>query len=211
MKSIGEVIKEARLKKKLSREKLEVKTKIKKEFIEALENSRWDTLPDYPVVFGFVRSIADALGLKEANLVAFLRRDYPPKVLRVNPKPELREKFKWSPRLTFVTTIALVLLIVFVYLGVSYLNFIRPPSLELQEPAENQLVGKNILTVKGKTNKEAFVEVNNQPVLVAEDGYFETEVEIFAGTREIVVIAKSRSGKETVVRRKIIPELDTSN
>jgi cytoskeletal protein RodZ len=207
MKNVGEVIKKARLKKKLSREKLEVKTKIKKEFIEALENSRWDILPDYPVVFGFVKNIADVLGLKEASLTALLRRDYPPKILRINPKPELREKFKWSPKATFITAAVSVFLIIFTYLGLSYLNFIRPPSLELLEPVESQLVERNILTVKGKTSAEAFVEVNNQPVIVGEDGYFEAEIEIFEGTEEIVVIAKSRSGKESVIRRKIIPEL----
>ena len=211
MKSAGEVIKQARLKKKLSREKLESRTKIKKEFIEALENSRWDSLPEYPVVFGFVKNIADTLGLDRPNLTALLRRDYPPKVLRVNPKPEIQDKFKWGPRATFATAVAVVLLVVLVYLGVSYLNFIRPPFLELQEPVDNQLVVKKALFVRGKTNPEAFIEVNNQPVLVGEEGYFETEIEIFEGTEEVFVRAKSRSGKETVIRRKIVPMLDISD
>lgn len=209
MKSVGEVIKEARIKKKLSREKLEVKTKIKREFIEALEDSKWDALPEYPVVFGFVKNIAGVLGLNKANLTALLRRDYPPKTLRVNPKPEMREKFKWGPKATFATAIVFVLMVVFVYLGVSYLNFIRPPHLELQEPVEGQLVEKNVLSVRGKTNPEVFVKVNNQPVLVGEEGYFETEIEIFEGTEEVEVVARSRSGKETVVRRNIIPMLGT--
>lgn len=207
MKSVGEVIKEARLKKKLSREKLEVKTKIKKEFIEALENSRWDSLPEYPVVFGFVKNIAGALDLNKASLTALLRRDYPPKALRVNPKPEIREKFKWGPKTTFAAALIFVFLIVSVYLGVSYMNFIRPPYLELQEPEENQIIEKTVLVVKGKTNPEAFIEVNNQPVLVGEDGNFETEIEIFEGTSEVVVVAKSRSGKETIIRRKIVTEI----
>jgi cytoskeletal protein RodZ len=211
MKSVGEVIKEARIKKKLSREKLEVKTKIKREFIEALEDSKWDALPEYPVVFGFVKNIAGVLGLNKANLTALLRRDYPPKTLRVNPKPEMREKFKWGPKATFATAMVFVLMVVFVYLGVSYLNFIKPPYLELQEPVEGQLVEKNVLSVRGKTNPEVFVKVNNQPVLVGEEGYFETEIEIFEGTEEVEVVARSRSGKETVVRRKIEVNLGNSD
>lgn len=211
MKSAGEVIKETRLKKKLSREKLEAQTKIKKEFIEALEGSKWESLPEYPVVAGFVKSIAGALGLKEVNLTALLRRDYPPKSLRVNPKPELREKFKWGPKATFISATALVLLAVFIYLGISYMKFIEPPPLELSQPVDSQLVAESKLTVKGKTNPEAFIEVNNQPVLVDEDGSFETEIEISQATGEVVVYAKSRSGKETVIRRKIILVLDTSD
>lgn len=208
MKSIGETIKECRTKKKLSRERLENITKIKREFIEALENSNWDILPDYPVVSGFVKNISGALDLDEAHMTALLRRDYPPKILRVNPKPEIRDKFKWSPRATFITGVIVILFIVFSYLGLSYLRFITPPHLELQEPIENQVVKESSLKVRGKTDGEAFVEVNNQPVIVGEDGYFETEVEIFEGTQEIVIVAKSRSGKETVIHRKIIPELN---
>jgi cytoskeletal protein RodZ len=204
MKTAGEVIKEVRLKKKLSRSKLEKVTKIKKEFIEALEESRWNGLPEYPVVVGFVKNIAGALNLKEESLIALVRRDYPPKDLRVNPKPEPHEKFRWNPRLTFLTAITLILLAVFIYLGISYVNFIKPPLLELQEPVEGQLVSGSSIMVKGRADAEAFVEVNNQPVLVGDNGSFEAEIEISENTGEIVVIAKSRSGKETIVRRKIV-------
>lgn len=207
MKTAGEIIKQARVKKKLSRKQLEGKTKIKEGFIEALEKSSWNELPEYPVVTGFVKNIAGTLGLKEENLTALLRRDYPPKDLRVNPKPEPSEKFKWSPRLTFLTAIALLLLVVSIYLGISYLNFIKPPLLEVQEPIEGMMVSEKMLPVKGKTNSEAFLEVNNQPVLVEEDGYFETEIEVSTNTKEVVVVAKSRSGKETTVRRNIMVEL----
>lgn len=206
MKNIGEFIKYFRLKKKLSREKLEAKTKIKKEFIEAIENLKWDELPDYPVVSGFVKNIAKALDQDERHLSALLRRDYPPKDLKVSPN-QIKEKFKWSPRSTFVTGIAVVFISIFVYLGISYLNFINPPQLDLQKPYEGQIVEENMLAVKGKTDPEASVVVNRQPVIVGEGGYFETEIEIFEGTQEVVVVAKSRSGKEATVRRKIVPKL----
>ena len=85
MKNIGEVIKQTRIKKKLSREKLEAKTKIKKEFIEGIENLKWEALPDYSVVSGFVKSIAGALDLDKKHLSALLRPDYPPKILKLLP------------------------------------------------------------------------------------------------------------------------------
>ena len=206
MKNIGEVIKEARIRKKLSREKLENLTKIKKGFIEALENSRWDALPDYPVVFGFVKSIAGSLGLEEKNLTALLRRDYPPKALWVNPKPDLREKFKWNPRLTFLVSVITLFLIVAFYLGFSYLNFIQPPFLELEAPKENQLVEKTLLTVKGKTDQGAFVEVNNQPVLVEESGFFETEIEIAEETNVSINTALGRMRYALINLRRMIKD-----
>ena len=203
MRLIGEVIKEARLRKKLSKNKLEKDTKIKKDFIEAIEESRWDLLPEFPVVSGFVKTIATYLGLKEDQLVALLRRDYPPKDLKINPNPDISEKFTWSPKATFILGISVVILLIIGYLIFQYLNFIKPPNLQVSEPEENSIITQEKLFVRGKTDPDAAVLVNNQPTLVAEDGTFETEIEVFQGTTEIVIIAKSRSGKETLVQRLI--------
>ncbi len=209
MKNIGEFIKQTRIKKKLSREKLEAKTKIKKEFIEEIENLRWDALPDYPVVAGFVKSIAGALDLDKKHLSALLRRDYPPRKLKVLPKPDMKEKFKWNPRLTFITGVVLVFWVILTYLGISYVNFISSPRLTIHEPEEGEQVSANVLVVKGETDPEASITVNNQPVIVEENGYFETEIEVFEGTQEVKVVSTSRSGKETTISRKIIPRLNS--
>src|SRR3990172_1081627 len=102
MKTIGQVIKESRAKKKLSKKKLEEITKIKESFIDAIEKENWDKLPEYPVLQGFVTSIAKTLKIDTNTVSALLRRDYPPKKLEINPKPDVSEKFSWSPRLTFI-------------------------------------------------------------------------------------------------------------
>jgi len=208
MRTIGELIKEFRVKKHLSLANLERATKIKRDFIEAIEKQDWNKLPEFPVVIGFVKNIAQVLKIDQNQAVAFLRRDYPPKLLRINPKPDLSEKFTWSPRLTFLTGITLVAIILIVYLGFQYKNFISPPSLEVDSPQEGQLVEERKIFVSGVVDPDATVSVNNQPVLVGEDGKFVAELEIFEGTQEIVVIATSRSGKQSVVHRKIKPELD---
>lgn len=208
MKSIGQAVKEARLKKKLSYQKLENITKIRKEFIKAIERQDWNSLPEFPVLSGFVKNIASALQINSRFLLALLRRDYPPKDLRINPKPQLRKEFRWSPRLTFILGVAIVTVIIFGYLVFQYISFISPPRLFLETPNEGQVITKNLVTVSGTTDPEATIKVNNQPALVEQNGYFTTEIEIFEGTVEIVVVAKSRSGKETVIKRKIKPELE---
>src|SRR3989344_7090733 len=108
MKTIGQAIKETRVKKNISFSKLAAITKIKKEFIQAIEKENWQLLPEYPVVTGFVKNIAQALGLNRKGIVALLRRDYPPKELTINPKPDVAREFVWSPKLTFFAGIALV-------------------------------------------------------------------------------------------------------
>jgi cytoskeletal protein RodZ len=208
MKTIGDYLKEARIRKKYSKERLEKETKIKKGFIDAIEKEEWARLPDSSVVTGFVRSIANALGLIPERTLAILRRDYPSKKVAVNPKPDLKTKFSWSPKHTFIVAIISVLFIVGGYLSFQYVNFVRPPALTVVSPQDGEIVKTREIVVSGKTNPEAVVKVNNQPFLVGDDGGFSGTLEVYEETFEVEIKAISRSGKETVIIRKITPELD---
>jgi cytoskeletal protein RodZ len=208
MRTIGEVLKEARVKRKLTFTKLEETTKIKREFITAIEKEDWEKLPEYPVVNGFVKSLAGVLKIDVKETLAKFRRDYPPKNLRINPKPDVSEKYIWSPKMTFLVAIVVFTLIILSYLGYQYVDFISPPFLEVINPNEEEVITHPLLIVSGLTEPEAVIKVNNQPVIVEEDGKFFAEIEIFEGTQVIEVKAISRSGKETVIHRKIKPELE---
>jgi hypothetical protein len=90
---------------------------------------------------------------------------------------------------------------------IQYSNFVRTPALEVVEPRENAVVKTTSLKVIGQTTEDATIEVNNQPVLVGDDGKFTTDLQIYDGTKEVIIKAVSRSGKETVITRDIKPEL----
>lgn len=197
MITVGEILKEARLKKKLSLLDLEKETKIKKEFIALIENNSWDKLPDYPVVSGFVKNIAVFLGVSSENANAILRRDYLPKKLYINPKPDVGSKFYWSPKLTFVVSISALTLLVLGYLGFEYLKFIKPPELEIIYPKENEVVLNEKIKVEGKTTTDVILTINNQPILLDEEGKFQTEIEVIKDTSNLLFKAISRSGKVT--------------
>lgn len=209
MITIGKLLKEKRVEKKYSLKQLERETRIKKEFIVAIEKQMWDFLPEFPVVQGFVKNIAVSLGINEKKVSALLRRDYPPKALNINPKPDLVSKFIWTPKFTFVALALVVTLIALGYLGFQYTNFIRSPELIIYEPKEEQEISERFLKVSGRTDPEATIRVNNQPVLIEETGEFTTEIEVSGDTTEVVFEARSRSGKVTVIRRGIIPLIDS--
>lgn len=203
MKTTPEIIKEARLRKKISLIRLENETKIKKEFLQAIEAGAWNKLPDFPVLVGFVKNIADFLDVNQNRLVAMLRRDYPPKKLIINPKPDVSEKFTWTPKLTFYVVTAILGIFILGYLVFQYARFVRPPTLSVSMPEEGMTVVARQVAVVGKTDPDIAVKINNQPVLVNEDGTFSAQIQIHEGTTEIVVKATSRTGKETTVRRTI--------
>ena len=208
MKTIGKLLKEARVRRRYSLDKVERETKIKKEFVDAIEKENWKVLPEYPVVVGFVKNLASSLKINESQAMAFLRRDYPPQKLSINPKPDVSKEFVWSPKLTFLVGVGAVLAVILGYLVFQYVRFVSPPELIVNEPTEGQVIDSRFLTVAGKTDTDATIRVNNQPVLINENGEFTTEIEISETTGEIEVKATSRSGKETVIRRNIKPELN---
>lgn len=207
MKTVGEILKTERLTKKYSLQKIEELTKIKKEFIDDIENCRWEKLPEYSTVLGFVKSLSQYLEIDERKSVALLKRDYILKKRdQISPKPDISDKFSWSPKLTFWIGFIFTFLLVTSYLIFQYKRFVSPPNLVVNQPEENQTIKQNKVKVFGKTDSDSVIMVNNQPVLTSSEGNFEVEIQITKDTNEIIIKAVSRSGKETVIYRNIKPE-----
>jgi cytoskeletal protein RodZ len=203
MKTIGQILKDARAGRNYSLDRVEEKTKIKKGFVDAIEKGSWDSLPPFPTVLGFVKSLASTLGVNEKMAVAVLKRDYPPKKLNINPKPDVSSKFAWSPSLTFLIGIICVGIVIFGYLIFQYIKFVSPPGLTVDSPKEGQEVTAGSVAVFGSTDSDSKITVNNSPVLVDENGKFSINVQVVSETKDVVVKATSRSGKTTTVSRKI--------
>lgn len=197
MNTVGQILKDARIKKGISLSRLEYLTKIKRDFILKIEKGDWDKLPEFPVVSGFVKNLGSALDLSVDNINAMLRRDYPPKKLTINPKPDVQSKFTWSPKLTFAVGVGILIISVLCYLGFEYSKFTRPPEIEITGPKSNEIVLNKKVKVSGKTTTDVSLTVNNQPITLNQDGEFVSELEVTKETHELKFVATSRSGKVT--------------
>lgn len=204
MKTIGQILKDARVSKNYSLGYIERVTKIKRSFVEAIEEENWEGLPAFPTILGFVKSLAILLEIDDKMAVAVLKRDYPPKKLNISPKPDMIRKFSWSPKLTFIFGTAAILIVVFGYLAFQYSQFISPPYLNVDSPKEDQVINGKSVIVFGSTELDAKITVNNQPVLIDENGKFSVSIAVTFETHEIMIKAISRSGKTTTISRKII-------
>jgi len=205
MKTIGQILSQARKRKKTSIRKISQETKIKEEFLQAIEDERWDKLPDFAVTAGFVQSFAKAVGVKPEFALAVLRRDIP-KETRDSMSFDLdigRKKF-WTPKMTTALIIFFTFLVLGGYLVSQYLVFVKPPPLEVFSPQQGQEMLGSKVEILGKTSPEASVRINNQPVLVDDNGNFKGSVTLLEGVWDIVVESKSRSGKTTTKTIRVI-------
>jgi cytoskeletal protein RodZ len=182
MRTSGNLLKEARLNKGLTKKELEEITHIKASFIDAIERAKWDELPHFNILVGFVKSLSHFLDVDENQAVSLFRREYPPVLSQRSEKQkevkEIKNKFTWGPRLTFLTGIIIILLIVFGYLGFQYRKFNMPPTLIVNNLVDGQTVTNTTLEVDGKTDPDATIIVNNQPIVVNNDGSFTAQVDV---------------------------------
>jgi len=68
------------------------------------------------------------------------------------------------------------------------------PKLEMTEPQDGANVSKQDLKVAGKTDKETYIHINGQPVVVDVQGGFQTMVKLNEGDNKIEVIAEDIVG-----------------
>jgi cytoskeleton protein RodZ len=79
MPSIGDTLREARMRQRLDIADVEAKTKIRAKYLRALENEEFGMLPGPTFVKTFLRSYAEVLGLDPHALVEDYRRRYEPR------------------------------------------------------------------------------------------------------------------------------------
>jgi len=208
-KSIGEILREEREYHRLSLEALAKRTRIRQEYLQALENNEFELLPAAAFVKGYIKTYGQVFGFDYQPLLALLRRDFKESakgtlVPREFIKPVLRRRRWWSPLTGTVLGLGAIFIVVLGYLGVQWYNFNKPPQISVVQPTENAVVASQVL-VKGKTRMDAIVTVNDQPVALQQDGSFETQIFLpTEGLNTVTIDAKDRRGKKSEIQRTVL-------
>jgi len=195
MRTVGEILVEARKKKNLTFEQVEKETKIRKKILQQLEEGNWDELsPTYAK--GLLKNYASYLELDEKRVLAFFRREYDEKKEKTATRLEkLRPRFSFTPTSITVFSIGLLVLGIFAYLFFQYQSFTAAPRLEIKEPADNKKIASREVNVIGKTWSDAILKINGEKIQVSPSGTFSVSVSLKEGLNELTVTAENRFGK----------------
>ena len=208
MKTVGEILKKTRVEKNLSLEEVENKTKIRKKFLEALEEDNWEKIPGAAYTKGFLKNYLDFLGLPEKETLAIFRRQFDEreKVKITAPFSEaLREPF-WALNPSKITYLAISFLVFlfFLYLFFQYRSLTGTPYLRVDQPKNRSVVREETIAIIGATDPEATLTINNQPVSLDKDGKFSEEVSLLLGSNnKFYILSTNKFGK----KREIVLEL----
>lgn len=202
-RSLGSILKIARNKLNLTLDEVEVKTKIRLHYLEALESGNYDQLPAEAYNIGFVRCYAEALKLNPEKIIRLYREErsrsrfsdssqapFPPRSLG-------DWHFLITPKVIGVVVSVLLLAGVIGYIGIQLKEFAKPPRLEITNVPTEFTTSNDKVNLEGISASGAVVSINAEPVYVDTDGKFSQEVQLAPGINEIIVLAKSRSGNET--------------
>lgn len=208
MNTAGQILNQARLSRKLEIADVVKATKIRTEFISALERDDYLKLPNSTVTRGFIRNYSELLGLNAENVLAVFRRDFiENKEGQIVPRGMVHpvsRGFIWTPKATIIAATAIIFVLFGSYLFYQYRLLSGPPSLTLSEPAGDGEVSETNLVVSGKTDPEATISVNGQKVILEKGGKFFFRIPLQSGLNTISVTAISKSGKTTTLTRRII-------
>lgn len=204
--TLGEKLKKLRSDRRISLNEVSKQTMIQVKYLEYLEEGRYDKLPADVYVKGFLRNYAEFLGIdenilvrtyeKERGIKRNLEKSQSPVGNERNQDPLLNSSFIFTPRIIFTSLVAVLFLAGFAYLYKEMSSFAGEPRLVILSPEQNSFVQSNSVEVDGVTDRDAQVFINDQPILVNDEGKFKESLTLQSGENIINIKARNRFDKE---------------
>ncbi|NTV31229.1 helix-turn-helix domain-containing protein [candidate division WWE3 bacterium] len=207
MKRAGDILKEERIRQELTLDEIARRTKVRKEFLELIENGQYDKLPSQVYIRGFISSYATSLGLDADKVIPFYRRERK-KVESSSestniPQPIAQQKFRLTPGKILMAIVSVALTAFLIFLFIQYRNYAGAPVLIVDSPINNSSTTDSNIEVTGKADSETEVTINGEIVPLKIDGSFQVSFSLNDGINRIRIIATSKLGKKNVIERVI--------
>lgn len=205
--TLGEKLRKLRSDKRISLGEVSRVTKIRLEYLECLEEGRYQNLPADVYVRGFLKSYGEFLLVNEENLIRLYEKE---KGIKKNLEKgkhgvegEAKMKtidlsiFVFTPKKIALFLLPILVLALFFYLYREVGSLTDTPRLIILAPANNSEVKENTVKLEGKTDKDVRVLVNDQMILVSDEGKFSENLSMQEGLNTIHVRAVNKFQKES--------------
>lgn len=207
-------LKQAREKKYIDLKKAAKDLKISPRYLAALEEGNTKGLPAGVYGRNFLREYAFYLGLEPAPLLESFFNSRPEEPAgrtgqggdpfsRQAPRPFY---FLAVPKIMRGAIIVSLALALAAYLAYSVYSIVSPPALAVSQPPDDITVNRDNLTIIGQTETEADLTINNENILVEEDGSFSKRINLQKGINTITIKAQKKYSRENIITRKVLWE-----
>jgi cytoskeletal protein RodZ len=205
--TLGQRLKKAREDAGLTLRKFAEISKIQTRYPEYIEEGRYEKLPAFVYIHGFLKKYSQILNLPFKELIQQYQNEIEavsaakkeviglpslssPKVV-ITPK-----KLKWAA----IIIVILAILGYFIY-QLDYL--IAPPKLILEYPAQDLTINNSSIKISGQAEYSAKLTINGQQIFVDNNSRFSQEINLSPGLNTLQIEATNRFGKTSKITRFI--------
>ncbi|MCS7092986.1 MAG: helix-turn-helix domain-containing protein [Patescibacteria group bacterium] len=206
MLTVGEILKNERVKKNIGLEEVEKKTRIRKKYLEAIERNEWDFFSSKIYIIGILKTYAKFLNLDESKVLAFFRRDYEKKEDLGFRKKLTDEDINPQGKVLWRRLIFIIFLFFFLYFGFQLYLYFSPPKGEILSPKQSVFKRENKIKIVGRTDLETMIFIQGQRIYQNKEGIFEYDLPLKTGENRLVVELIGANGRRSKIERVFIKE-----
>ena len=181
--------------------------KINQRYLAALEAGEYNRLPKGVYAWNYLKTYSAFLSLDYRQLQKSFERERTARQTAsgVFERQVVRGRyFVIVPSLVKNIIFILLALLCLGYLTWLIINIYRPPRLTVINPATDSQTSQERLVVRGQTEKETEVFVNQVPVVVDAAGNFSQTIDLKQGINTVNVVARKKNQRQSVVNRQVL-------
>ena len=215
MSKLGEILRTQREKKGITLEQAAADTRIREKFLNALEESDYQSLPGAVYTKGFLRNYAEYLDVDPDELIPLYQRERgqpePPQTKSFKPyRPVVRRSLIFRP-VVFVPVLVIAAVGLFAgYIYYQFTTFAVKPRLEVTDPTTDLIATTAEVVLRGITVPDGRLTVRVFPgpdtlgdIRPDSDGHFVVTVGLKPGANHIEVEILDAAGKTNRVSRSV--------
>jgi len=210
--TLGEKLREMRQAAHLTLSELAALTKIQKRFLEAFEKGNYESLPAPLYARQYLKTSVQTLGGDVSYYLELFEKEHGTCDCIAHarlPRQRTRAKqLRLTGKAARTGIIFVVVALVCVYLGSQIFTLLQPPALSINEPLDGMTTVSPTITVSGQTQEGATIFVNDQEVVLEQEGVFHAEIILERGVNIIEFRATKRYSRPATEYRRVIFETE---
>lgn len=212
--TLGEKLKAVRREANFTLSEMEKKTKIRRQFLQAIETGEYDKLPAPIYARNYLKVYVRALGADETYFLNQFEIECGTCDFIKNARLPLRRtralQFLVASRLIKIGMFSLLALAVMIYIGTQLRSITAPPDLLVYEPNDGFSTSEAIIKVTGHAEDDTQVQVNGVNALLSQTGFFEMNIALERGLNVIEIKSTKRYSKPAIEYRRVVLNQDRS-
>jgi len=198
-KTVAEILRDERIKLNLSQEVIAEKAKVSLSHLKNLENGKYELLPGQVYAKQFIKNLATYYRLSADSLINMYNKEKGFHKLILEPDRLTNKKdvnYDWlSPKSIKKAIILTISVFLLTYISWEVTAIYRPPKLEIEYPQSEQTTDQAFIEIRGRVARNSNVTINEQSVIINNDGSFSQTVNLMDGLNKFYITAKRQHSK----------------